>query len=120
MLFYVLSSKGGYPTASHCADNGQGEDLVIDGFDGEVSQPGGEAMPGISVLLFGGPKKLSRGQCPDNAKTQVSAPAGLTQLCHIKTDNRLASAGGQPLMGAQVTLAAGVKTFSELKKTFVI
>jgi len=158
---------------SMTGDNGQAEDLVIAGFDvrGEVSQPGGEAMPGVSVLLFGGQSQLSRGQCPDNVKAQVSAPSGLTQLCHIKTDNRgrfmfpvvppgkyklvpfyqtsstkfevtpqmmditvtsnslqlpspfivsgfsveglvLASAGGQPLSGAQVTLAAGDKTFT--------
>jgi len=103
---YVFSAVPGtdhHVTASHpswlfekdvakvtmTGDNGQAEDLIIAGFDvqGEVVQTGGEAMAGVSVLLFG-KKALSKGQCPDNAPTAASAPDGLTQLCHIKTDNR--------------------------------
>ena len=39
------------------------------------------------VLLFGA-KKLGAGQCPDNSKTGAAGPAGLTQLGHVKTDQR--------------------------------
>ena len=53
-----LSAASNYPSSTTCmfGDIGQAEDLVIAGFDvrGEVSQTGGEAVPGVSVLLFGG------------------------------------------------------------------
>ena len=105
---YVFSAVEGtdqYVAASHSSwvfeknrarvtmtgDNGQAEDIVIAGFDvqGEVTQPGGEAMPGVSVLLFG-QHQLSSGQCPDNSAVSaaVSAAPGLQQLCHVKTDNK--------------------------------
>ena len=76
-------------SVSMTGDNGQAEDLIIAGFDvqGEVVQVGRDPMPGVSVLLFGA-KKLGAGQCPDNSKTGAAGPAGLTQLCHVKTDQR--------------------------------
>ena len=74
-------------------DNGQAEDLVIAGFDvtGSVVQagPGGEPMPGVSVLLLtADPAQLHTAQCPDNTPVPGAAPAGLTQLCSIQTDNK--------------------------------
>ena len=77
---------------SMTGDNGEAEDLVISGFDvrGEVIQAGagGEAMPGVSVLLLGS-SDLTKSQCPDNTPVSGAAiPAGLRQLCTIKTDNK--------------------------------
>ena len=72
---------------SMTGDNGHAEDLVIAGFDvqGEVTQVGSDPMPGVSVLLYG-VKELKAGQCPDNTKMEAAAPAGLSQLCQVKTD----------------------------------
>ena len=74
---------------SMTGDNGHAEDLVIAGYDvqGEVTQAGSDPMPGVSVLLYG-VTKLKAGQCPDNTKTEVAAPPGLSQLCQVKTDRR--------------------------------
>ena len=72
-------------------DNGEAEDLVISGFDvtGEVVQAGGgEAMPGVSVLLLGD-SELTKSQCRDNTPvTGAAIPAGVRQVCAIKTDNK--------------------------------
>jgi len=76
-------------SVSMTGDNGQAEDLVVAGFDVKGSvMSGSEPMAGVSIFLFGpDTASLKPGHCPDNTMTGVTAPDGLTQLCHVQSDS---------------------------------
>jgi len=77
-------------SVSMTGDNGQAEDLVVAGFDVRGSVLSGpDPMAGVSILLFGPPAaSLTPEQCPDNSQAGAAGPEGLSQLCHIKSDNK--------------------------------
>ena len=96
-----LSAASSYTSSTTCmfGDIGQAEDLVIAGFNvrGEVSQTGGEAVPGVSVLLFRG--QSSTPPCSGNIIDELicdiiseiitkDAPVSIVKEEFSCTDNR--------------------------------
>jgi len=76
-------------SVSMTGDNGQAEDLVVAGFDvrGEVLS-GSDPMSGVSILLYGLDTVSLSTHCSDNVQSEAAVPAGLTQLCHVKSDTK--------------------------------
>ena len=66
-------------------DNGQAEELAIQGFDvhGSVAA-GGQPIAGVNIFIFGNPTLGSLPGCTDNTPSVgLVTPLGLSQLCRV-------------------------------------